>query len=331
MDMNDIIVKYLNGEATLEEKQQMLAWLRKDRENKKIFSEIRDIWIASVSLAIPDEEVCDAFVHFEQRIDRLEQNRIKHRRYSFRHIAAAVAVLLLCSIGGYFLGKQSAFTSTTENMLVMNQVIMGNESKGTITLPDGTKVWLNANSKISYPEMFLQDVRKVKLEGEAYFDVVHSTQVPFIVESDQMEVNVLGTQFDAKNYATQSHLETTLLAGKVKVRFSPDSEFILLEPNQTISFDKQKNTFSIHEVKAKDYIIWTNDKLTFTNELLSDILYKMEKWYNIRITCADGVPVDQRLSFTIRREPKEEIFKLLELIAPIKSNIEGHNVFIRKK
>ncbi|MDR2921648.1 MAG: FecR domain-containing protein [Tannerella sp.] len=329
--MNEIIVRYLNGEATLEEKQQVLAWLRKDRENKKIFSEIRDIWIASISSAISDEEVCDAFAYFEQRIDRHERKGIKHTRYSLWHIAAAAAILLLCSLSGYFFGKQSAFTGTTENMFVMNQVIMGDESKGNITLPDGTKVWLNANSKISYPEMFLQDVRKVKLEGEAYFDVIHNAQSPFIVESDRMEVNVLGTQFDTKNYATQSYSETTLLTGKVEVRFSSDSEFILLEPNHTISFDKQKNTFSIHEVKAKDYIIWTNDKLTFTNELLSDILYKMEKWYNIRITCADGVPLDQRLSFTIRREPKEEIFKLLELIAPIKSNVEGYNVFIRKK
>lgn len=329
--MKEVIIKYLNGEATFEEKQQVLSWLKEDKENKKIFSEIRDIWIASVSSAISDQEVRNAFSRFKQNINPREHRNIGYRRVSFLHIAASVAVLIVCALGGYFVGKQSLSGSSTENVLVMNQVVMGNESKGTVTLPDGTTVWLNADSKISYPEIFPEDIRKVKLEGEAYFDVAHNAQSPFIVKSDQMEVNVLGTQFDAKNYAAQLYSETTLLTGKVKVRFSSNSEFIPLEPNQTILFDKQKNTFSIHEVEAKDYIIWTNDKLIFTNELLSDVLYKMEKWYNIRITCADDVMLDQRLSFTIRREPKEEIFKLLELIAPIKPNVEGYNVFIRKK
>lgn len=329
--MKEVIIKYLNGEATFEEKQQMLSWLKEDKENKKIFSELRDIWIASVSSAISDQEVRNAFSRFKQNVDPREHRKAGYRRISFLQIAASVAVLIVCTLGGYLVGKQTLSGGSTESVLVMNQVVMGNESKGVVTLPDGTTVWLNANSKISYPETFPEDIRKVKLQGEAYFDVVHNTHSPFIVESEQMEVNVLGTQFDAKNYAVQPYLETTLLAGKVKVRFSSDSEFVSLEPNQTISFDKQKNAFSIHEVEAKDYIIWTNDKLIFTNELLSDVLYKMEKWYNIRITCADGVTLDQRLSFTIRREPKEEIFKLLELIAPIKSNVEGYNVFIRKK
>jgi len=329
--MKEIIIKYLNGEATADEKHQMLSWLKEDVENKKIFSEIRDIWIASVSSAISDHEVHNAFSRFEQNIRSREQKSIKYSRKPFLHIAASLAIIIVCTLGGYFLGKQGFYINSGENLLVMNQVIMGNESKGTVTLPDGTTVWLNANSKINYPEEFPQDIRKVKLEGEAYFNVAHNAKAPFIVESGQMEINVLGTQFDVKNYADQLYSATTLLSGKVKVRFSPGSEFISLAPNQTVTFDKQNNTFDIRQVEAKDYIIWTNDKIVFSNELLSDILYKIEKWYNIEITCAEDVLLSQRLSFTIRKETKEEIFKTLELIAPIKSDINGYHVFIRKK
>lgn len=329
--MKEIIIKYLNGEANLDEKHQILSWLKENTENKKTFSEMRDIWIASVSSAISDREVQNAFSQFEQNIRLRKQKNIKYRRKSFLRIAASLAILIACTLGGYFLGKQGFNINSEESLLVMNQVIMGNESKGIVTLPDGTTVWLNANSKINYPEEFSHDIRRVKLEGEAYFNVTHNIKAPFIVESGQMEINVLGTQFDAKNYTDQIYSATTLLSGKVKVRFSPESEFITLAPNQTVTFDKQNNTFDIHQVDAKDYIIWTNDKLTFTNELLSDVLYKIEKWYNIRITCTDNVDLSQRLSFTIRKETKEEIFKLLELIAPIKSNINGYDVFIRKK
>lgn len=329
--MNDLIIKYLNRETTPEEKKQLLDWLKEDQANKKIFTEIRDIWLLSESTTISDNEVQQAFHLFKQHTGVQKNKRGKQQSFSFLRIAASIAVLLICTLGGYFGGKKSTVTDTTKNMLVMNQVIMGNESKGSVTLPDGTIVWLNANTKITYPETFSKDIRKVELKGEAYFDVIPNAQAPFIVVSDQMEVNVIGTKFDIKNYPEQSNLETTLITGKVQVRFSPDHEFITLAPNQTISFDKQKDQYDIHQVEAKDYIIWTDDKLTFTNEPLSDILYKMEKWYNIRITYTDNVDLNQRLSFTIRKENKEEIFKLLELIAPIKSNINGYDVFIRKK
>jgi len=329
--MNDLIIKYLNRETTQEEKQQLLTWLKESQANKKLFHEIRDIWLSSEAATISDKEVQHAFGLFKRSTTIQKKKRIQQQNFSFLRIAASIGVLLICTLGSYFLGKKEQHLSRESAVQIVNQVVMGDESKGAITLPDGTTVWLNANSKISYPEVFSKEIRKVKLEGEAYFDVIHNTQSPFIVESDQMEINVLGTQFDVKNYTGQTNLEATLLTGKVKVRFSPEQEFITLAPNQTISFDKQSNKFNIREVDANDYIIWTNEKLTFNNELLSTILYKMEKWYNIKITCADNVPLDQRLSFTIRRENKEEIFKTLELIAPIKSNIDGYYVSIRKK
>ena len=130
--MKELIIKYLNGEATFEEKQQMLSWLKEDKENKKIFSEIRDIWIASVSSAISDQEVRNAFSRFKQNINLREYRNTGYGRITFLHIAASVVILIVCTLGGYFVGKQSFSGGSTENVLVMNQVVMGNEVRGLL-------------------------------------------------------------------------------------------------------------------------------------------------------------------------------------------------------
>lgn len=110
-------------------------------------------------------------------------------------VAASVAILLVCSLGGYFTGQNQLFDSSIEEQLIMNRVIMGKGSKGSVTLPDGTTAWLNANSMLIYPEQFSDNKRSVKLEGEGYFEVVRNEKAPFFVETDGMIVNVLGTLF----------------------------------------------------------------------------------------------------------------------------------------
>lgn len=330
--MNDIILKYLQGNASEKEKELLLVWLRADEENKKTFSEIRDRWLESDAAPVSDPELVKrAFKRFTTGIEAKERARGQRRLSYYMKVAASVAILLVCSLGGYFTGQNQLFDSSIEEQLIMNRVIMGKGSKGSVTLPDGTTAWLNANSMLIYPEQFSDNKRSVKLEGEGYFEVVRNEKAPFFVETDGMIVNVLGTHFNVKNYENKETIETTLLSGEVEVFLSGMSKGIILKPNQRISCNRQSGTYNLAEVDASDYIIWIGDKLVCTNEKLSTILHRMKHWYNMEIECKKGVSLDHRLSLTIRKESPEEILKLLTLISPIRYTIEGDKIIISPK
>lgn len=329
--MNDIILKYLQGNASEKEKEVLLGWLRAGEENKKTFSEIRDRWLETHNPLDNPEYAKRAFDRFAQLVE-VSKNKQKRLRLSYFYKAAAsVAILFVCLLGGYLTGSKQTMDLLSSEPIVLNRVIMGKDSKGPVTLPDGTTVWLNAGSMLVYPDHFSDNKRSVKLEGEGYFEVVRNEKAPFFVETDGMVVNVLGTHFNVKNYENKKMIETTLLSGKVEVLLSGMSSGIVLKPNQRISCNRQNGIYSLAEVDASDYIIWIGDKLVCTNEKLSTILHRMKHWYNMDIECRKGVPLDHRLSLTIRKESPEEILKLLTLISPIRYTIEEDKIIISPK
>lgn len=330
--MEEIVGKYLQQEASEEEKVLLLKWLQENEENKVLFSELRDIWLASGKGHFTTPAyINQAYNQFTHNIKAYRQCHKQRSLTYFTQIAAAILLLIICSGTAYYMGVQKYAGDIRTSEVVMNHFIMGKDSKGSIILPDGTVAWLHSESKLSYPQIFSEKERRVQLEGEGYFVVSRKEKRPFYVETNEMEVKVLGTRFDVKNYTKQNIVETTLLSGKVEVFFPALDKKILLVPNQKIQFNQESESYKVNEVNALDYILWINDKITFTDESLARILFKMERWYNIEIGCAKGVEINQRLSLTIRRELKEEIFKALEMIAPIRCTINGNKVMVNPK
>lgn len=328
--MNGIIVKYLQGEATDEEKRLFLDWLRESSENRKLFSQMRDIWLVSGKSPLADSDYAKrAFRRFEAEVRAMDTRRKRIRLHACIRKAAAVIFCILCLTGGYFTGSRNYLGQHGQaEASVMNRVIIGKDSKGVVTLPDGTRVWLNADSKLIYPEVFDSDCRRVSLEGEGYFEVIKNEKMPFYVETNGMSVHVLGTRFDVKNYESKATSETTLLTGRVEVFFPGTQKKAILEPNQKITCDKQTGTYRLTKVNAADYILWINERLVCTNETLAVVLYRMKRWYGIEIVCDQGVPLEQRLSLVIRKESPDEIFELLEMIVPVKYRIDGDRVVV---
>ena len=330
--MNDIITKYLQGEASDNEKQMLLDWLRESELNKKTFSELQDIWLSAGAPLSSELDTSKAYLRFKEKVYALEKKKNTLAVFPLYKIVATVALLICCSFIFYYAGKNSSSNNVSKvNEVIVNQVIMGKDSKGSVLLPDGTKVWLNANSKLIYPEMFSKTSRKVKLEGEAYFEVVHNEKAPFYVETENMTVNVLGTHFDVKSYSGKEFTQTVLLSGKVEVQLLNTDEKIILKPNQMISKNNRTGTYTLNDVDAKEYTIWINEKLVFTNDKLSTILSKMEHWYRVEFDCDKKISQNQRLSLTIRKETKEEIMELIGLIAHVDYRIESDKIIIRSK
>jgi len=327
--MTEIIIKYLENQATDPEKKQLLDWLNESEANQKEFNDFAEIWFLSDGNN-GSSIITKALDKLREEVDRTTE--IKPIRSSIRmwqRIAAGIAVILICSLLGYMAGN---YNSRTESSFIVNQYISGEESKSRITLPDGTSVWLNANSKIKYPEVFSEKERVVELEGEAYFDVTKDESYPFKVITNNFKITVLGTSFDVRSRPFDELSQAVLLTGKIKVEDSRGQEYIL-NPNQKITYDKLSKGYKISEVIAENYILWKESQLEFQNEKLSVILDKLGCWYGIEINYPADIAKDTRLSLLVRKESKEEIFRLLDLIAPIRSTIDSYtgNVNIKKK
>ena len=327
--MNDIILKYLRGEALDEEKRILLEWLHANEANRRIFSEMRDSWLASGGIPVfSGRYVQEAFSCFISRIESEEEARRKIRWTYMLRIAVSVAILVACSFGGYFVGREWRSVVPQTETITMNRFIMGDGSKGSVLLPDGSVVWLNKNSVLVYPDHFAPETRKVRLIGEGYFEVTHKDESPFLVEMDGMTVKVLGTRFNICGYKDRGVIETTLISGKVEVTFPDMYNSITLKPNQKIVRDNRDGSYRLIEVDASDYILWIEDRLVCTNERLSAVLHKMGHWFHLEVECVGDLPLDHRLSLTIRNESPEEILRLLALICPISYTIERDKIVV---
>lgn len=195
-------------------------------------------------------------------------------------------------------------------------------SKGEFRLPDGSKVWLNKDSRLYYSKGLDGRKRVVRLEGEGYFDVAKDKDRPFIVESPDMDVEVLGTRFTLSAYENEP-VSVYLAQGSVSasVEGRPD---VLLKPDQALTYDPSDRKLSRYEVVASDHMAWIEGKLEFTDRSLYDIIQSLEHWYCVDIRCNDIAAAKRmRLSMTVRQEPLEEIMDALKVLAGVSYSFDS--------
>ena len=182
-------------------------------------------------------------------------------------------------------------------------------------LPDGSVGFLNGGSTLTYPVDFAQG-RSVKLVGEAFFDIKHNEEKPFVVETQNIDVKVLGTRFDVISYSGGKREEVILTSGRVDVYDKEGKKMDVLEPNTKIVVDKTSGSFRKTEVDAAQYTGWTNGKIILRNECFSDVIERLERWYNVTIEIRDDELNIYSFRATFKDEPIEEVLKMLALTAP---------------
>ena len=193
----------------------------------------------------------------------------------------------------------------------MNQLIIPYGKTSELTLPDGTKVFLNAGSRLVYPENFMGRTREVFLVGEAFFEVKHDQNHPFIVQTNDLRVKVLGTRFNVSAYPGDHVIETVLAEGKVRIEknnaglFDQTTDLI---PDQMASFDRITQVTSLKSVDVNNYILWTKGLLQFESTDLSRIVKRLERFYDVRFQFDDPLLGGIRISGKMElKEDKDEI------------------------
>lgn len=329
-DINEIIIRYLDGSASLEDKKELYKWLNKSDNNWINFNETRDLWL-SCDVALSDET--DMNIALRRLRNRIVNDyvSVKQPKKVFIRWYQAVAVFLLLLGIGYWWTIQTPQPGEKE-IYIQNQLITTKGSKGNFLLPDGTVVWLNTGSKLVYPEKFDDDKRLVRLEGEGYFEVIENKKKPFIVQLGELEVEVLGTIFDISAYPGKDKIDVALLSGKVKVTGEVLDKEVILKPNQLLTYQKNEKKANLLDTKAYLHADWIKEKLVFDNNSLSDIIISLEGWYNISIQCPQSFAEKTLMTFTVvSGENVEEILKAMSRITAIDYSITDDKVTIHPK
>jgi transmembrane sensor len=201
-----------------------------------------------------------------------------------------------------------------------------------LTLPDGTKVWLNASSSITYPTAFAGNQRSVTISGEAYFEVMKNQQLPFVVQQADMTVQVLGTSFDVNGYGDDSTMRTTLVEGKVRVgkagATGAEGVASVLEPGQQAVVGKAGNSISVnHDPDIEAVLAWKNGGFAFKDADIGLIMWQVERWYDVQVVYETKI-TKHFVADIPRNVPLSQLLKLLEATDQVHFRIDGKKVIV---
>jgi ferric-dicitrate binding protein FerR (iron transport regulator) len=309
--MNREVEDYFLRKMNRDERIAFLRELTSDKEKRDTFGQYQN---AEALLAFSGDvdSPFDAVRSYKRFMRRMKLRTFY--QYVYRTVGyAAVIALLVISVHFYHV----YYDRHTVNISNMSLFVPAGQ-RVSLTLSDGTTVWLNARTRLTYPTAFVGDQRRVSVEGEAFFEVAEDKDKPFIVSVGGMEVKVLGTTFNVYSYSDEPLSRVSLLEGSVLVRnkISPDME-VALRPQEEVIF--QNRTMTIGKIQNNDYFLWKEGVYSFENETLNNILKKIELYYDIKIEVKDPAILKWKYTMKFRqRDGIDEILKALCKVYPLK-------------
>ncbi|MCL3853826.1 FecR domain-containing protein [Parabacteroides sp. GYB001] len=327
-----LLAKYLSRQCTQAELEEINRWLNEDAEHPLLLEKLKRQWEAvrvdASAFVIPDKAAVWNKVQARIR-DKAKQIPMYSRSLLIRVSSVAAVIALVLGFSLSFLlndQKESWQASQFENV-----VMAPPGQKTQLVLPDGTLVWLNSGSRLSYNYQYSTQDRIVNLEGEAFFDVQKDTQYPFIVKTGAVDVKVHGTAFNVSAYADEEDIMVALLRGKVSL-LSADSQQLLtyLSPDQIAMVSKNNLSCQVTPCDAEVESSWHHNLLKFDGTPAKEVWKKLERWYGVDITLSNVSPF-QVYWFTIKTESLTELLKMINKITPIEYKLDGKEVTIKYK
>lgn len=320
----DKLRRYLDDIYTRDDASQLLQSI-KDAENQNILDELSvEVWEESgTQHPATDLEREKYKKEARQLLKHLEhKKRTWFRRVSAIAVSAAAVIAII-------IGSVNFFRYMNEQEVTFAEISTSFGEKRQVTLPDGTVLVLNSCSQVRYPNHFVGDIRKVELEGEGYFRVARNEEMPFIVKTKRLDVQVLGTRFDVKSYSTDEIVSVSVESGKVQVDL-PEAMMRLTAKEQVLI-----NTVSGEYSKKKEergVAIWMKGGLRFHSTPIRDVAKELERVYNCRITFAPGQDFNNLITGEHDNKSLEAVLQSIEFISgDIKYKKEGVNVLLYKE
>lgn len=274
-----LLIRFLTQSCTPEDIRSVNQWLGADKANADWLFEMERIWSLKDELRFSDKtEIEDAYNRFTLS---LAKSKNKGRHFSFYSLLKYAAAVVIIGLLGLNLYMKEESEPVGENII---EVPKG--QRATLTLADGTKVWLNSQSKLTYPTRFSDKERNIRLEGEAFFDVVREEHSPFVVQSSLLAVKVLGTKFNVKAYLNEKTV-VTLTEGKVEVETNDHRNKLTLKPNEQILYSEDSGMMLESDIDVDMVKSWVKGEGAFVQRRLDDIVRELERKFNVKIRITD--------------------------------------------
>lgn len=207
-----------------------------------------------------------------------------------------------------------------------NELIIPKGGEYQVVLADGTKVWLNSASRLIYPQSFMGKERRVVLSGEAFFDVTHDAERPFVVETSRMNVKVLGTRFNVNDYDDNEEVSTTLVNGSVEIVSGDQQAFRLVPGEQAYG---KENELEKREVNVRLYTSWIDGKFLFNNTELEEIAKQISRWYDVEIFFSnENVKKVRFTGAIVKFKPLEDLVRMIESTSQVRFSVKGRTIVI---
>ena len=311
-----LVTRKLAGEASAEELNELADMIRANPSLKEELILLQKYWEQKSQQQNAGTEV--ALKKIFQQIGLDETSRpvdAQHRTrplHLFLRIAASLILLLALAIGGYrLLTTQDADNPSTDLVQKLN----AKGVKSSIALSDGSKIWLNADSKIQYPAKFTGNTREVFLNGEAFFDVEKNPEKPFIIHLANGTIQVLGTSFNVKAYDDEEVVETSVATGKVafipRTKKKIQSDTIFLTPNKKVVYELKTEQATTSSTASEEDKAWIEGKLIFRSMLFEDIAIALERNFGKRVVFLDQETAGYRLTGSFENNTLPEILYYL--------------------
>ncbi len=323
---DQLIASILSGNSNPSEIEALEQWQNLSKENKEIFDDSVIVW-NSCRKPLTKAEIARDKLHVEEQIITkisLQQKRDRFAIRLLRMVAVLVGPIMLAL--GWYYGSSTNYSKD----LTWNTVTAPKKHIAVCTLSDGTEVWLNAGSTISYPANPTSGERQVRLSGEGYFKVTKDPKNPFFVMTQQATVKVLGTSFNMKAYPGEERLVTTLEEGSIELFTQKSGETSLkLHPGEQAIYNNKRGETIIEKVDAARFSAWRTDKFLFKDADLKTIITELERLYDIKIHIKN--PQLEKLRFRGMFSYDQDLldaFETLKLSVKLKYTIKDREVWL---
>jgi ferric-dicitrate binding protein FerR (iron transport regulator) len=326
-EIESILNKYIQGSTTEAENALIAEWLKNSPENKKRFFSEKDIWDAYGYHTNQKQYN----VNFELKSLRSKLNIKNNSYYARLNPIIRVAAVILIAFG---LGWATRFIPHNKELQVqevaLKEIMVPKGQVNQLFLADGTRIWINSESRLKVPSVFTSAERIVQLSGEAFFEVAKDKKRPFKVEVKGQTIEVLGTSFNVRAYPNDKEVQTTLSSGRINL--SAGHQQAILNPGEQAIFNRNDQQLIINKVNPAYYSSWKEGRFEFQNENLQNVFEIVERWYDVEISYNAADFKGMRFSGVIKRNKDITHFlNLLNHSIPIDYHIKLDQIFITPK
>jgi ferric-dicitrate binding protein FerR (iron transport regulator) len=292
-----LLLHILTGKATSNEKEEFYRHLENNEKEKELFYEVKSLWLR-ITMQHTLVDVDSEFEDLWQKIKKEKRTIIGAiGRRILRYAAMVIIILGIGGTAGYFISQKSFEYPDTG----IQKYTAMRGSVSIVEFPDGTKIWLNSESELTFREDHKNKQRLAELSGEAYFEVAHQEDFPFVVKVGKIVVRDLGTTFNIKAYADENYIETSLVEGKADILTATGKTILTLEPGESAMYHSVENRMELRSISDNVLSAWRDGKFVVRDQRLEDIFKELSRWYGIEFRFENNKLRNYRFTGNIKK------------------------------